>query len=42
MYKYKLKKRETFGNWELDTIVSSHEKRKGRFATFVGRKTRYD
>ncbi|MFB5557217.1 IS30 family transposase, partial [Bacillus cytotoxicus] len=36
-----VKKRETFGHWEMDTIVSSRGKRKGCFATFVERKTRY-
>ena len=36
-----VRKRETFGHWELDTIVSSRGKSKGCFATFVERKTRY-
>lgn len=36
-----VKKREIFGHWELDTIVSSRGKSKGCFATFVERKTRY-
>lgn len=36
-----IRKRETFGHWELDTIVSSRGKSKGCFATFVERKTRY-
>ncbi|PFJ11258.1 IS30 family transposase, partial [Bacillus cereus] len=30
-----VRKRETFGHWELDTIVSSRGKSKGCFATFV-------
>jgi len=32
--------RETFGHWELDTVVSGREKG-GCFATFVERKTRF-
>ena len=32
--------RESFGHWELDTIVSSRGKSKGCFATFAERKTR--
>jgi len=36
-----IKKREEFGHWELDTIVSSRGKSKGCLATFVERKTRY-
>lgn len=36
-----IKKREDFGHWELDTIVSSRGKSKGCLATFVERKTRY-
>ena len=35
-----VKKRTTFGHWELDTIVSSRGKSKGCFATFAERKTR--
>jgi IS30 family transposase len=35
-----VKFRETFGHWELDTIVSSRGKSKGCFATFVERKSR--
>ena len=35
-----VKSRETFGHWELDTVVSSRGKSKGCFATFVERKTR--
>jgi len=34
------KSRETFGHWELDTVVSSRGESKGCFATFVERKTR--
>lgn len=33
-------KRETFGHWELDSMVSSRGKSKGCFATFVERKSR--
>ena len=33
--------RETFGHWELDTVVSSRGKSKGCFATFIERKTRF-
>lgn len=36
-----VKSRETFGHWELDTIVSSRGESKGCFATFVERKTRF-
>jgi IS30 family transposase len=35
-----VKHRETFGHWELDTVVSSRGKSKGCFATFVERKSR--
>lgn len=35
-----VRSRETFGHWELDTIVSSRGKSKGCIATFVERKTR--
>lgn len=35
-----VKARETFGHWELDTMVSSRGKSKGCFATFVERKSR--
>lgn len=35
-----VKKREAFGHWELDTMVSSRGKSKGCFATFVERKSR--
>lgn len=35
-----VKGRETFGHWELDTMVSSRGKSKGCFATFVERKSR--
>lgn len=30
-----VKKRNTFGHWELDTVVSSRGKSKGCLATFV-------
>ena len=33
--------RETFGHWELDTMVSSRGQSKGCLATFVERKTRF-
>ncbi len=33
-------KRESFGHWELDSMVSSRGKSKGCFATFVERKSR--
>lgn len=33
--------RESFGHWELDTMVSSRGQSKGGFATFVERKTRF-
>lgn len=36
-----IRKRETFGHWELDSVVSSRGKSKGCFATFVERKTRW-
>jgi len=36
-----VKKRETFGHWELDTVVSSRGKSKGCMATFAERKTRF-
>lgn len=36
-----VKKREIFGHWELDTIVSSRGRSKGCLATFVERKTRF-
>lgn len=36
-----VKNRETFGHWELDTVVSSRGKSKGCLATFVERKTRF-
>jgi IS30 family transposase len=35
-----VRKRERFGDWELDTVVSSRGKSKGCFATFAERKTR--
>lgn len=35
-----VKNRETFGHWELDSMVSSRGKNKGCFATFVERKSR--
>lgn len=35
-----VKSRQTFGHWELDTMVSSRGKSKGCFATFVERKSR--
>lgn len=35
-----VKTRETFGHWELDSVVSSRGKSKGCFATFVERKSR--
>lgn len=35
-----VKKRNTFGHWELDTVVSSRGKSKGCLATFAERKTR--
>lgn len=31
---------QTFGHWELDTVVSSRGKSKGCFATFIERKSR--
>lgn len=36
-----MNKREIFGHWELDTIVSGRGKSKGCLATFVERKTRF-
>ena len=36
-----VKKRRTFGHWELDTVVSGRGKSKGCVATFVERKTRW-
>ncbi|MTK84922.1 IS30 family transposase, partial [Turicibacter sanguinis] len=36
-----VKNRETFGHWELDTVVSSRGKSKGCLATFVERQTRF-
>ncbi|MGF2888959.1 hypothetical protein V8443_14785, partial [Staphylococcus aureus] len=36
-----IKKRNTFGHWEADTIVSSRGKSKGCIATFAERKSRY-
>lgn len=36
-----VRKRETFGHWELDTVVSSRGNSKGCFATFAERKTRF-
>lgn len=36
-----VRKRETFGHWEPDSVVSSRGKSKGCFATFVERKTRW-
>lgn len=36
-----VKQRQTFGHWELDTVVSSRGKSKGCLATFAERKTRY-
>lgn len=35
-----VKNRGTFGHWELDSMVSSRGEGKGRFATFVERKSR--
>ena len=35
-----VRNRETFGHWELDTVVSSRGKSKGCLATFLERKTR--
>lgn len=35
-----VKKREIFGHWELDSMVSSRGESKGCFATFVERKSR--
>lgn len=36
-----IENRETFGHWELDTVVSGKGKSKVAFATFLERKTRY-
>lgn len=36
-----IRKRETFGHWELDTVVSGRGKSKGCLATFIERKTRW-
>jgi transposase, IS30 family len=35
-----IRKRDTFGHWELDTVVSSRGKSKACVATFIERKTR--
>ncbi|CAM3618138.1 Transposase for insertion sequence element IS1086 [Marinicrinis lubricantis] len=35
-----VKKRESFGHWELDTVVSSRGKSRACVATFIERKTR--
>ncbi len=36
-----VRSRETFGHWELDTVVSSRGNSKGCLATFIERKTRF-
>ncbi len=36
-----VRKREAFGHWELDTVVSSRGKSKACVATFIERKTRH-
>ena len=36
-----VRKRESFGHWELDTVVSSRGKSKACLSTFVERKSRY-
>lgn len=36
-----IRKRSTFGHWELDSVVSSRGNSKGCLATFVERKTRW-
>ena len=36
-----VKKRQTCGHWELDTVVSIHGKSKGCLATFAKRQTRF-
>lgn len=36
-----VRKRETFGHWELDTVVSGRGQTKGFVATFIERKTRW-
>ncbi|MNW44302.1 hypothetical protein D3C74_215310 [compost metagenome] len=35
-----VRSRETFGHWELDTVVSGRGKSKGCVATFIEQKTR--
>ncbi len=35
-----IRSRDTFGHWELDTVVSGRGKNKGCVATFIERKTR--
>ncbi len=35
------RKRETFGHWELDTVVSGRGQTKGCVATFIERRTRW-
>ncbi|PWW33357.1 IS30 family transposase, partial [Paenibacillus pabuli] len=35
-----VRSRETFGHWELDTVVSGRGKSKGCLATFIERRTR--
>lgn len=37
----KIRKRVTFGHWELDTVVSSRGKSNACVATFIERKTRH-
>ncbi|QWU17610.1 transposase, IS30 family [Paenibacillus sophorae] len=37
---HEIRKRSTFGHWELDTVVSSRGKSKACVATFIERKTR--
>lgn len=36
-----IRKRNSIGHWELDTVVSSHGKSKSCLATFVERKSRF-
>ncbi|KOS67191.1 integrase, partial [Lysinibacillus contaminans] len=36
-----VRKRESFGHWELDTVVSGRGQAKGCVATFIERKTRW-
>ena len=36
-----VRNRETFGHWELDTVVSSRGKNKGCLVAFLERKTRF-